>query len=60
MFKVNNKETSVFFVNFEYVSHLFLMFLLLFSGMYMFVGDYLKIRLKICCPVVTYGGMKVY
>ena len=29
IFKVNSKDTSVFIVNFEHVSHLFLVFLLL-------------------------------
>ena len=34
MFKVNNKDTSVFIVNFEHISHLVLVFLLLTLNIY--------------------------
>ena len=33
MFKVNNKDTGVFIVNIEYISHLVLVFLLLILDM---------------------------
>ena len=35
MFKVNNKDTSVFTVKFEHVSHFFSVFLLLILSMYL-------------------------
>ena len=38
MFKVNNKDISVFFANFEDISHLILVFLLLTLNMYLPAG----------------------
>ena len=56
MFKVNNKTPErrhfgVFIVNFEYISHFFLVLLLLTLSMYLFSGDVLlsklaKLRIK--------------
>ena len=48
MFKVNNKEpkqhhcsrSGVLIVNFEQISHLFLLFILITLGMYFFGGNY--------------------
>ena len=38
MFKLQKKDTNVFFANFEHISHLVLMFLLLASNRRVFTG----------------------
>ena len=38
MFKVNNKDSGVFIVNFKHISHLVLMFLLLTLNMLLSAG----------------------
>ena len=36
MFKINTNESGVFIVNFEYISHLFQVFILLSVSMYLY------------------------
>ena len=52
MFRFNNKDTSVFIVNFEHISHLFVVFLLLTLGRQMPAGykiDVSRILFSILC-----------